>query len=137
MTVNMNKFKRGDKVKVDYDANIYEVIYFEQLFNLYTISGVDGAGKTFYKEVAEHELKSASTTFSIPSGVGSVTLKAYMQNNYTFDDAAKDFNKQMSKLITDSEKSLEKSCQHEFKFYFGLNERFEFCTKCDLKKGHL
>jgi hypothetical protein len=28
-----------------------------------------------------------------------------------------------------------KSCYHEWKIYTGLNEQFEFCTKCDIKKG--
>ena len=138
MTANMNKFKAGDKVKVDYDATIYEVIEFDQAFQLYVVSSgkdKDANGQDVTHGYTERALKPVSLPFSTNNGVFNIPDESRINFNVLFDEMYKEaIGKFMDKKIIISET---KGCLHEFKEYFGLNERFTYCTKCDQKRGHL
>ena len=117
----------GDKVREKKGKIVWTIAEFDSLISRARLECNLGHGSYGSQWVSTLNL---INNWDIVAQSSSNTPDTKLFNNDWFG------NWELPESDTSKEKTKKPECWHEFKKYVGLNESYEFCTKCDEKRPH-
>lgn len=120
-TTGLNYYSKEIQIKVDPNLEPYKYYYI----------GMDYSKEYVGTMVATVDTKNRVSELGLPNSVKS--FDDWLKENRAFENA--ELTKYYNGEHYNTPVTLpELECEHEFKEYIGLTQRYNYCVKCDLKR---